>query len=549
MNNRVLALLLFVAALSACGTQSASLPATNSLVPNTAQVSFHIVLPQNTADAKHPTYISPSSTYVQISDTTVSGPIISNDFSCSSTACNGTIAAPLGPSTFTIALYDVQRRMLSQGQTTTTIVAGQANVVAVTFNPVVASISGPAVNAPHGAAATINFAFVAKDVDGNVIVGPGTYMDANLHPITITASISDPRGATTLTKATSTGANDPMTLQYDGTRFDKAIISATATTLTAPIPNGSFVAIGNPTTFSYPGNGPPSMTEGPDGALWIAATANSGFSLIRVSSTGTQTTYTFPSSALLPVAEQPSGIVTGPDGNLWVALGLNSAVERVSTAGVGTSIPVASGQMSNLSVGPDNNLWGGMGIGSGVAQITPSGTVTEYTTAGSFGAPPNWPRSSAFGTDGKLYYVNNSDGAIDIFDIAAHTYTEHKLNNNVLAEQVSKGSDGNIWFTGFVNNGSSYVGYFTNGLTTQVEYQFANGILNTAPVNGADGAIWFADQSGGLHWRDTSGAFGTYQVPVSQGGGIAAIAITADGSFWIATYDAQGKTYLINSSY
>ncbi len=547
---------ILIAFVAACSSQSSlTPPSTSSTLPDhsgaTAAVSFRIVVPStSTATKRRPAYVSPSTASVKVTDTSATGQILLS-FACSNGTCTGKLVVPVGANTFTFSLYDELGHLLSSGSDATTIVAGQLNTVAVTFNPVVVSVTMPYLNAAYGQPQQINFAAKALDPDGNLIIGPGLYQDTSGNPVTITAKITDPLGAATLTKSASTGANDPMTLSYNGARHDKVIIDSTNTS-TLPTTNGSFVAIGAVSTYAYPGNGPPVMTVGPDQALWLATDATGGFSVIRFAADGTQTVYNVAGpSAPFGGTESvdPSGITTGPDGNLWVSGGLSGVVARVTPSGASTQF-TGNGplEMFNLSVGPDGNLWTGNGISSTVAQITTSGVITTYSTATLAPAPPNEPGVSAFGTNGMLYYVNKLGGGIDQFSLSTHTATETSIGNNIEATNLIEGSDGNVHFTGLVSGVASYVGTMTpsGNITTT---KLPPGVNFSQLVNGGDGSVWYLDQNFGLRWVDASGELGSYPISFTTSGGVGAVGVAGDGSFWVETYNAQGGTQLQHAAY
>ena len=541
------ALALFALATACSSPSSPSTPPTQNRQANTAAVSFRIVVPKAT-QARKAAYVSPSTAFVTVTDNAV--PAYAISFNCSNGTCSGQLNVPVGANTFTFLLHDLYGKLLSSGSTTATILAGQVNTVSVTFNPVVVSIAMPTLNAPYGQAQQISVAPKALDADGNVIVGPGTYEDSNGNPVTVTAKVTDPLGGATLTKATSTGPNDPMTLSYNGVRHDKVIIDST-NSAGIPATNGSFVAIGSASTYTYKGNGPPVMTVGPDQALWLATDASGGFDVIRVASDGTQTTYGVPGPSGpmgLPMSIEPSGITTGPDGNLWVSGRLNGLVARVTPAGVATLF-TGNGldETYNLSVGPDGNLWTGNGISHNIARITTSGAITTYTIApATSSSAPTTPASTAFGSNGLLYFLNW--GEIDQFNISTNAVTYSTIGNNIEATDLIEGSDGNIWFTAFVSGVASYVGSMTPSGTISTT-KLPQGVNFSQLVNGADGSPWYLDPYYGLRWVDKSGELGGFPVSFATGGGVAAVCVGADGSFWVSTYDPHGNTYLTHASY
>ena len=118
------------------------------------------------------------------------------DFSATSPACtagsNGartctiSIPAPIGSNdTFVVSTYDqvpsggvpVGNLLSTNTITGVAIVAGQVNTVPLTLNgvPVTLVINPPAVAVPTGQASSFTINVNAKDVDGNYIIGSGSY--------------------------------------------------------------------------------------------------------------------------------------------------------------------------------------------------------------------------------------------------------------------------------------------------------------------------------------------------------------------------------------
>ncbi|MGH7755314.1 MAG: hypothetical protein ACREM8_03390, partial [Vulcanimicrobiaceae bacterium] len=116
----------------------------------TASVAFRIVVPTKTANSTHavPQFVSPSTVSATVSVSPAPGGTdpAAVTVACTTT-CSGTIAAPVGADTFTFKLYDATGgtggtgKLLSSGAQSATIVAGNANAVNVTFNPVVANVA------------------------------------------------------------------------------------------------------------------------------------------------------------------------------------------------------------------------------------------------------------------------------------------------------------------------------------------------------------------------------------------------------------------------
>ena len=200
-----------------------------------AVVSFNIVVPTATgAHARRvPNYVSASTK----SATIAVGGATPTTVNCTA-VCSGTVSAPVGSDTFTVNLYDASNgagNLLSTGTLTQTIVAGQANTVNVTFNGVVASLAlsfaSPTVT--PGTAGSVGVTVNALDADGNVIVGPGVYVNASGNAVTIALSNSDSSGSSSLTQTSVTQPTSGIKLNYTAAFDANPTITANATGFTA----------------------------------------------------------------------------------------------------------------------------------------------------------------------------------------------------------------------------------------------------------------------------------------------------------------------------
>jgi len=232
---RVTAALAIAALLCACGGESAPRvlpqPTQPVLSPaKSANVQFTIVIPTPApASAKRPAYISASTASATISVGTTSTTV-----NCT-TVCSATIAAPVGSDTFTVKLYDAQNgggNLLSTGMLTQTIVAGQANTVSVTFNGVVASLAVAVAVVTPGSAGSATVTVNALDADGNIIIGPGVYVNSSGNAVTIALSNSDSSGNSTLSQTSITQPTTGITLNFTANFDTNPTISAVASGFT-----------------------------------------------------------------------------------------------------------------------------------------------------------------------------------------------------------------------------------------------------------------------------------------------------------------------------
>ncbi len=239
----------FLMALSACSGGGSSLPGipASSRQPATApqSVQLSILIPAMSAAAnrlRRPAYISASTQSAVVSVNGGTGVILNlaaNAPGCSGSAagrtCTLSVAAPSGPDTFGIKLFQTTNGsgpVLSQGTASATIVTAQNNIVRLTLDGVVASVALTLANSPiatQGTKSTIGLTVNVKDAAGNIIVGPDPYS----FPITLTDSDSTTTSiSTTSLQSPADAAN--ITVDYDGGALSpSATFSATGSGLNA----------------------------------------------------------------------------------------------------------------------------------------------------------------------------------------------------------------------------------------------------------------------------------------------------------------------------
>jgi hypothetical protein len=187
-----------------------------------ADVTFTLVLPtRETAETANrgPRYVSPSTLSAVVTLTALNGtPVpspqpyaVSIDYTigCSvpssvrrspqtqlppTKVCSFSLPATVGVDTFEVDTYDAAQssstptslagNLLSTGTTTTTVLANTANTTTVTLDGVIATLSLSLANRSYPSSTSQTLFVVAKDADGNTIVGPGNYTT----PITLAAT-------------------------------------------------------------------------------------------------------------------------------------------------------------------------------------------------------------------------------------------------------------------------------------------------------------------------------------------------------------------------
>ena len=197
------------------------------------------------------------------------------------------------------------------------------------------------------------------------------------------------------------------------------------------------------------------LTVGPDGNIWFAtATFNENFGIGRIDiKSGTMAF--FPTGGALVL-----DLTAGADGNLWYTGESNSTgplIGRMTPSGVNTtfSLPGHLCGAGNIVTGPDHLLWvsdfcGGNLVALNVAGGQPS-VVSQFAMGvgiGDLEAGPDAVYFSMFGagpvligratTAGVLFYSTGTAGFV---------------------QTLTKGPDGNIWFTDFDASGNPAIGH------------------------------------------------------------------------------------------
>jgi virginiamycin B lyase len=160
-----------------------------------------------------------------------------------------------------------------------------------------------------------------------------------------------------------------------------------------------------------------SITVGPDGALWFGyeVQANSSSTVVgsyvdRMTTAGVITAQ-FPISSSSNGAEHVPSITTGPDGALWFSVsGAVDGIDRMTTSGSITTYQT-SGIPLGIMNGPDGALWFAEFHSPSdniIGRITTSGTITEYEGPNASSAAA----AIAAGPDDALWFTDFRNNAI-----------------------------------------------------------------------------------------------------------------------------------------
>jgi virginiamycin B lyase len=548
----------FAAALSGCGgggtSVAPSTPGGGDRVVTT--ISFVIRVPSGTSTAarlRRPAYVSPSTQSLTIANSTgtvlVTANLTPQSAGCTAPTastpltCTASASVPSGTNTLTIATYDAPGATGKKLAVAALQVTGAANgptTINLTLSGIVASLAlaldPPAL--PSGTAARSAVLLNALDPDGNIIVGPETFVDANGNALTITLADSDASGKTSLAKSTFTapGGTD---LSYNGTTLASATITASApgvTSKTATLTIGGSSAFVTEFRSGIANNSSPSgIALGPDGNLWF--TEQSGDRIGRITPRGVLTEY---SAGITPFSN-PTAIAAGPDGNLWFTE--NAGFSGASTTGrIGQITPsgaitefsagIPSGaHPAGIAAGSDGNLWFTDNGAPRVGRITPAGAVTMFSAGITMNAASVFlsPCSAAKGPNGNVWWIE-AGGIAQI--TPAGTVTEYPLA--AFASGVTPGPDGNVWFT----EGTTIDRITPSGTITRFPAQSAACI-----TPGPDGNLWFtAPFSDNVGKITPTGTVTNYDTTfgITTFSGAFGIAAGSDGNLWFTEQSIPG---------
>ena len=537
--------------LAGCGRGgSSAVPARSPASAKQIPVAISIAIPHpgsNTNARKRlPAYISVSTQSAIVDVTPAGGSATRTVVTCAAFACIGTVPATIGLDTFAIALNDKPDgtgNTLSTGQTTATVVEGQANAVSVTFDGVIASLQ-VSLYEGHPIAgccpSTIPLLVKALDADGNTIIWPGSYDN----PIAI--SSSDTSGATSLSTTTIHNPNDPPpTVTYNGAWIGG---DSGAVLFTASVPGnvsvGSASAELAPTpsllyaTIPTAGSHPRDLTSGPDGALWF--TEGTAAKIGRMTTNLAFTEYTVPGQNPVPWA-----IASGADGNLYFSdvAASDEAFDQITPSGTVTRTSIKSpGQTHPLNamvLGPDHNLWAPDASGNAIAQFTPAGVQTNFAIP----TPGASAQAIAVGADGALWFTEYHGGKIGRITTSG-AITEYPITPPAghaasAPLGITSGPDGALWF---IDAGGGAIGRITTaGVITEFPNTFDNSANGMAIVTGPDGAIYYGTGSNTLGRISPKGT--VHMLPIHQygytGDPFTKLTIGPDGNIWYANAPAN----------
>jgi len=229
-----------------------------------------------------------------------------------------------------------------------------------------------------------------------------------------------------------------------------------------------------------------------DGVLWYLMTEGGSGAVGKITTSGTATVV----SPVIP--DRLFGITVRSDG-IWFT-GVNNGamtIRKMTTDGVVTAYPVpttvsAAAPAHGIITGPDGNLWFTEPSANKIGTITPSGVIHEYAAGAGSG-----PLAIASGPDGALWFTEPMSNKIGRMTTDGTLTGEFAVPTSGVYEQdITVGSDGNLWFTESSAT-TNKIGRITPGSSTVSELLVPTAASTVFGVAAAGGNIWFTETTAG----------------------------------------------------
>ena len=575
-----------LAALPACGGGST----TSSLLPiaqttpgaaqrGTASATFTIRIPNRTAVSssdRSPLYVSPGTSSIKIE--TLGGatpiaptiaPLSSGSPGCSSSGsaltCSVSVAAAPGVQQFRLSVYasvDATGTALGMATVSSTINAGQANIVPVTLGGVVSTLAFTQTRVPvaaDGATHVLALNVTAMDAAGDVIVAPGDFYSS----IALAKGSDDPNNALTLggTSITTPAANGSsgFTVTYDSTKaLASGTITATAGNASASVAiTPLHYSISNGTLLAGSSSATLSLTVSEAGTAGPFTATSLPLSAVSISGNGTASAASAGGAATLTLSGGTTGgqaTITIGDGSVSGSLTVNvtatSAGIAVPSQPIITEFSGLSAAPNDIVSGPDGDLWFTETLGNKIGRMTTSGVlVGEYPvtyppyriTTG----PDGSGKTAVWFTEvGPAHASKIGRLSVPSDPAVVPTRTEVDIATaNAHAVGIESGPDGNIWFA---EEDANKIGKLVPATGVITEYV----VVGSSPrdiVTGPDGALWFTEFKYLVNPNirkigriTTAGAISEMSIDpknVPTAMQPASIALGADGNLWFSEYD------------
>jgi virginiamycin B lyase len=305
---------------------------------------------------------------------------------------------------------------------------------------------------------------VAKDADGNTIIGTDPYVN----PITL--ADSDGSGATSLSSTSITSpATGSVTFSYSGA----GALAGTTVTIT-----------------------PSASGAGGNTAATLHVYAHHAF--IEYALTGTY----------------PNSLATGSDGNVWFGYQNTNAVGYITPGGSISQFATDGGASQMVKAG-DGNIWFTEFSVNEIGRVTPGGTVTNFS-----GITGIEPFGITVGSNGSLFFVTFGNGTsgggyAGQITTGGSLSASSQLAGPPQLQSVASGSDGRLWMTEPFSQGTEYLDAMTTGFAF-TRYTIPGGAQLREIIAGPNNDLWLND-SGNQTMDEvtTSGSF-IHQYPESS---------------------------------
>jgi virginiamycin B lyase len=180
------------------------------------------------------------------------------------------------------------------------------------------------------------------------------------------------------------------------------------------------------------------------------------------------------------------------------------------------------------------------GVSTANAPVTPTPTIYEYQLANVSADPLTITR----GSDGNMWFTEYNVNKIGKITPTG-TITEYNVPTSTAGpDGITAGSDGNVWFT---ENGANKIGRIT---TTGVITEFST-FVPDAPgfiTDGGDGNVWYGGQSDvGYQSETTPSAQGHYKT-LSVNAGVGRIVRASDHELYFTEFNAGKIGHILSTS-
>jgi streptogramin lyase len=215
----------------------------------------------------------------------------------------------------------------------------------------------------------------------------------------------------------------------------------------------------------------------------------------------------------------PQGVSLGGDGNFWFTEDEASKIGVFNPA-TGKTLdfptPSPASQPYAITSAPNGSLWFTELESGKIGQVNPTThAITEYSVNGFSHL------GIAADASGNIWLSDDESSTITEFDPTTHATTLVLIPSGYVALSMTRGPDGNIWFTDKAPGpASNYPGPGNVGEvnpTTHAVQEFPVNFFPNGITPGPDGNLWFTSQLSGVvaSINPTSHAIATY--PLASG--------------------------------